>query len=954
MQSRSGAGSKDLADERPFSCLAEDAGVVACSQGDVSEFKLREGSGIRALGDDLLRRVDGQQNTAIVVTEEVGSTQGKCMRSLAAHILRHVSHRHTHKVLAGLRLIEYLVPDAVYSIEMHVNPPVKKGQNTRIMKLRLYVASFDPCVPTTVLSSEMCAILRPEEQDRLRELLDLAHAFEGISVPVETKEDRRKVRTLAASIATTDDALLSEWGRAALYAPEPARKFATALYRATVEWCVGIINDVWSTLLGDGPNRGTSLVLVRAASVDGTKFGAFAGFVAGECIAQHIAELLPLVDIGTMPPSMRPAVDEIPCLRDTAFAYAAQALFGESGFLHFLTSGWRSEAAITSYVEMIRDGDLAMRRYFGPRMREAVRIRAGDSLVPFDVLSLSAATVCEPFGAFDVGRADGPKWLGRDRKYPPKSRILRLVSDLDACLKVFRGDAGIGVVVYSDDDIKRPLLPAAARLVYLWRDQVRIDDLAKYTMMLGLGDDPAAVIASVFGDAFQSVYAAVGDELHFAPGKLQELYRALEAHAIKHDIRQVPGPSQTTPVSGLPHSWVMRKKQRATAVDWAGSVPFKPPVRNSAIRAPLKEVAQLDLERLDAAWADQSKAAHYHQPKDSRRKPQAVDHGHNYRLMFMTNRYVNHEDLIARAQEDAENLHFATGFFNDEDAKQLYGADPESDRFFASQREDLHGIPKSCINRMNKFRSVFKANRQRSSMAVLQMEHVAAAKIQLAWFAYTVLRQEAARRIQAFYRARLFREIMRGISQAKVNLIDEDYSTAKRIMLDTGLAKQAERLTVKDVHLVLPYDGGSTFSAASLMQRVTTLISRHIGIPKDLDHRIISILATEADSQKGTLTLKMSLPYRLVPIVDEIQHSIDLDVTKRSRISPLVEIIDQIGGWEVTQNKSPVAAKRAAAAGRALALGPDPVLASPAAAAAKAKRSAKTEAGRLAQGETVL
>ena len=37
------------------------------------------------------------------------------------------------------------------------------------------------------------------------------------------------------------------------------------------------------------------------------------------------------------------------------------------------------------------------------------------------------------------------------------------------------------------------------------------------------------------------------------------------------------------------------------------------------------EVAQLDLERLDAAWADQAKAAHYHQPKDSRRKPQVAE-----------------------------------------------------------------------------------------------------------------------------------------------------------------------------------------------------------------------------------------------------------------------------------------------------------------------------------------
>ena len=32
MQSRSGGASNELADERPFSCLAEDAGVVASSR----------------------------------------------------------------------------------------------------------------------------------------------------------------------------------------------------------------------------------------------------------------------------------------------------------------------------------------------------------------------------------------------------------------------------------------------------------------------------------------------------------------------------------------------------------------------------------------------------------------------------------------------------------------------------------------------------------------------------------------------------------------------------------------------------------------------------------------------------------------------------------------------------------------------------------------------------------
>ena len=47
---------------------------------------------------EIARRWNKSGNFFEVVTEEVGSTQGKCMRSLAAHILRHVSHRHTHKV----------------------------------------------------------------------------------------------------------------------------------------------------------------------------------------------------------------------------------------------------------------------------------------------------------------------------------------------------------------------------------------------------------------------------------------------------------------------------------------------------------------------------------------------------------------------------------------------------------------------------------------------------------------------------------------------------------------------------------------------------------------------------------------------------------------------------------------------------------------------------------------
>jgi hypothetical protein len=909
------------------SCLVEDVGVVPCTQGDVSDTKLRHGSDLRTIADDALRRVDEREDTAIVINEELGSTQGLCFRGLAAHILRHVSQRHTHKVLAGLRLIEYLDADAVYSVEMHIKPQVARGNDTRIAKLRLSVASYETRVPTAPLSSEICAILRPAEQDRLRTLLDLVHAFLEIDVPIETPQDRRRVRALAAGLSCSEDRLLSEWGRAALYAPEPAKKFARALYRATIEWCVSIINDVWSSLLAQGPRVGATLVLTRCATVDGTKFASFASFIAGEALAQHLAEMLPIVDIGNLPPSMRPAVEEIPCLRGTGFAHAAQAIFGEAGLLHFLTSGWRSEAAISNYVEMIRDGDLAMRRYFGPRAREAVRIRAGEILVPFDLQPISASTACEPFGVFDVGRAEGPRWVGRDPKAVPKSPILRFVAELDACTKVIRGQSGVSVVVYSDDDLKRQLLPAVARLVYVWKDQVRMSDLAEYTNNLGLGGDPIAVLDSVFGDqqtlasksspAQGMLYTVVGDDLHFASGKLNELYRALENHAAKHGIQNVPAPTNTARVdpSTLPSSWVTSKKQRLMNADWVKTVPHKPPTRQSASRAPLKEVALQDAPALKEGWADPAglfKHMHYKQPRDTRRKPQAVDHGHNARILFMTNRYIHQDDLIAKAQEDAENL---LGYADERAAimQELFGVSHEDERQFDHRdpSRDSMGIPPRLVKRLDRFRAMHKAQLERSQMAQLQMEHVAAAKIQLGWYSYALRRKFAAGRIQAFFRARLFRDVMRGINHAKLALLAEDQAAAQRNTVQSATDRLSKKLVASSqvVNLVLPFNG-TKFSDLSLRQKVASLLSEHIGIPKDLDNRIINIEETDPDFQKGTMTLKLRVPYRVGPIVEQLQHSVDLDVTRRTRLSPLVTLIDALGGWEVTQNRSPSTSKK--------------------------------------------
>ena len=55
-------------------------------------------------------------------------------------------------------------------------------------------------------------------------------------------------------------------------------------------------------------------------------------------------------------------MEEAAIYQDTSFALAAAGVFGQAGLLHFLTSGHRSMNAIATYVELLRDGDLSMRR----------------------------------------------------------------------------------------------------------------------------------------------------------------------------------------------------------------------------------------------------------------------------------------------------------------------------------------------------------------------------------------------------------------------------------------------------------------------------------------------------------------------------------------------------------------------------------------------------------------
>jgi hypothetical protein len=73
----------------------------------------------------------------------------------------------------------------------------------------------------------------------------------------------------------------------------------------------------------------------------------------------------------------------------------------------------------------------------------------------------------------------------------------------------------------------------------------------------------------------------------------------------------------------------------------------------------------------------------------------------------------------------------------------------------------------SQIRTFDHLRSVYVGHRTRLLMTEQQAEHVAAARIQLKWWYFYSRRINAARRIQAWFRCMIFREILQGCMIAK-------------------------------------------------------------------------------------------------------------------------------------------------------------------------------------------
>jgi hypothetical protein len=80
----------------------------------------------------------------------------------------------------------------------------------------------------------------------------------------------------------------------------------------------------------------------------------------------------------------------------------------------------------------------------------------------------------------------------------------------------------------------------------------------------------------------------------------------------------------------------------------------------------------------------------------------------------------------------------------------------------------------ATLRGLNAFRAHFRGYMTRKLLSAQQAEHIAASRIQLAWYTHAYHRKHAATRIQGWYRALLFGEILMGLRQAKERMFEMD------------------------------------------------------------------------------------------------------------------------------------------------------------------------------------
>lgn len=842
---------------------APDTRTVHILPRDVSDTGLRERSAVKHAATNLLKSVDTAtkaQTFSLVVCADPNASSLGCLRGLSAFLLRQVGNQYTQKVLAGLRLLEYLGgPRVMLSMLMTCSiasrtPSHQLRGRVRALQVRAQLLDAQT-VPRQDPSAVETAILRPAESERLRTMLEVCRLVQQIHIPA-TSEDRRAVEFIASVLGKDAKDLLQLIGKAALYSAHPQVRLAESIYAAVWDWAVRLVNAAWAVGQESGGAPGITISLTSVPSGNGTDFASFAAYIAGEATAQWVADVLPVSTLlGDHPPSMRPSVEELPSLRDTTFSHAAAGLFGEAGLLHFLGAGERSAAAVAGFVELIRDGDLAMRRFFGPRARENLRVRSGELLVNFELQAIAEATKVDPYGEITV-ETEFCGWNPYEdvsRVGAEASTVIRLLNRLTDHCKVVRGSVVVFHVAF--DENPPTSCPAPVRLLDTWRDTVKLKDLLEYVDELHIGTDPLKVVEMITGpDSFRRQ----GDDAHFMPGMLRTLLLVCGDHAQEADVPEGVQPKWLQPgprMAHLPRSWTTPKQLRiGQQANFTTTMTTDFPIKPWGSRTPRGYE--------DESGANRSEIFYAHSI-DSRKKPTSVgradERAEATRLFMQTNVMKGTDKLIEDSMELAHAASMRAPVVTDQSMSA------ESAEVMLFQRDPVHDeqpIGPAVMKCLDKMRAVFKGNIARRRMADLQREHVAAGRIQLAYAEWRRCRSAAAQTIQNSYRSALFIDIVRGTKEAK-----------RMLTVETGAddAAHTRQPYPRDTVFAFPIIAGQSAPPSTqhgLIRAVTNVVAQHCGIPRDL------VTLGPLDRGTGGAVLRIAVPYRvrsyLQPLAEQI------------------------------------------------------------------------------------
>lgn len=827
---------------------------------DVSDTGLRDGSAAKHAAMHLLKAAEQatvSQSFSLVVCADPQASSVGCLRGLSAFILRHVGTQYTQKVLAGLRLLEYLggsrmvlSTSMICSVASRTPTHLLRGR-VRGLKVRGLLLD-NRAIPKTDPTAVETAILRPAESERLRTMLEVCRAAQQLDVPQDPKRADRRAADFIASILGRDrEELLQAIGKAALYDSHPQARLAECIYSSVWDWAVRLVNAAWAIGQEAGGAPGITISLTSVPPCQGTDFSAFSSYIAGEATALWVADVLPLSALlGDHPPSMRPSVEELPCLRDTSFAHAASGLFGEAGLCHFLGAGERSAGAVAGFVELIRDGDLAMRRFYGPRTRENLRVRSGEVLVNFDLQAISDATKVDPYGEITV-ETEYCVWTPYEdisRVGESCSTIIRVLTGLNEHCKMVRGSVVVFHVAYEHDTLTAmgaaaPTIPAPVRLLDAWRDTVKVKELLEYVDELRMGPDPIRVVEMVVG---QDAFLRQGDEMHFVPGFLRQLLAVCTDHAVQNEIPNYVQPKWVQPgprMAHLPKSWTQPKALRVgQQANFATTLTSDFRIKPWGSRTPRGPI----VDEADTHYMYVTKRI------DSRIKEESAMTGQKFdstKLFISTNLMRGTDQLV----DDSVEIARAVG----DRARPLIPDGPASMSPEAAEvmlyqvnvrTHDDTPIGPMVMKCLDKMRAVFKGNMARKRMAELQREHISAAKIQIAYAEWRRCRSAAAQTIQNQYRTQLFSDILRGMKEAK-----------RMLTVETGADDVDKGRTPypRDTLFIFPIHPTGPQGQRELVKAVTNVVAKTCAIPRDL----VSVMQPDR-SQQGA-GVRVTVPYRV-------------------------------------------------------------------------------------------